>query len=103
MLVDQLLLSFRFDHDGEVVKSLNQSANLEPVDQIHDYWNVVLANLIQEIILNIDRFTCGHSFAPRRNPIYATVLPVYGCETLSNIFNSLACLFPGFSNVQAGR
>ncbi len=93
MLVDQLLLSLRFDHDGKVVKPLNQSTDLESVDQVHDYRDVVLANLIQEIILNIDRFACGHSFAPRQNPIFIPLQHMLGGRVLSasNSFHSLAC------------
>ena len=76
MLVDQLLLPIRFNHDGKVVKSLDQSTDLKSIDQVHNYRDVVLANLIQKIILNIDRFACGHSLAPRRNPVCVPVLHV---------------------------
>ncbi|MMZ70012.1 hypothetical protein D1872_329610 [compost metagenome] len=46
VLIDHLLASVAIDHDCEIVKSLDRSANLEPVRQIYRCWNIFLPQLV---------------------------------------------------------
>ena len=56
MFVDQFLLAVTFQNNGIIIKSLDHTAELEPVDQEKCDWNSFFACLVEKYILQIKVF-----------------------------------------------
>ena len=54
MLVDHLLLAHDIEHDREIIKTAHTALDLETIDQMDGHGNILLADLIEETVLQID-------------------------------------------------